>query len=276
MTVAAFVKVYDGIVLATDSATTIKLGDGSSQVYNNADKIFHLHRDLPIAAMTWGRGQIGAASISTLSKDLRLRFMGLEPDYPDWKLDPAEYSVESIARLTARFLHERLKACNEATSQSPVGMLVTGYSAHARQGEGWLFFIQDAETEPELLQIATEDGSGWQTFAQPDATNRLFNGYDSNLAQALMTAVPEEHHEAVAEALASQGRQPVVASMPFPDAIALAKFLVEVTSGYSHFLLGPDTVGGPVEVAGLNRHEGFKWISRKHYYSPDLNQGAQR
>ncbi len=276
MTVAAFVKVYDGIVLATDSATTIRLGDGSSQVYNNADKIFNLHRDLPIAAMTWGRGQIGAASISTLSKELRLRLMGMEPEYPNWKLDPVEYRIEDVARLTAEFLHERVKECDNGTPQGTVGMLVSGYSAQAKQGEAWGFYIQDAETEPTLTQMATEDSSGWQTFAQPGATDRLFNGYDSNLAQALKAAVPEEHHEAVAEALASQIRQPVIASMPFPDAIALAKFLVEVTSGYSHFLLGPDTVGGPVEVAGLNRHEGFKWISRKHYYSPDLNQGAQR
>lgn len=52
MTVAIVVKIWDGIVLAADSATTLRLVDGSSQVYNSANKIFHLHRELPIAAMT--------------------------------------------------------------------------------------------------------------------------------------------------------------------------------------------------------------------------------
>jgi len=64
--------------------------------------------------------------------------------------------------------------------------------------------------------------------------------------------------------------------MPFPDAIALAKFLVDVTARWTHFLMGPDIVGGPIEVAGVNLHEGFKWINRKHYYSLELNQGVAR
>src|SRR4051794_25730890 len=54
MTVAVVVKVFDGIVVAADSATTLPLANGSAQVYNNANKIFHLHRRLPLAAMTWG------------------------------------------------------------------------------------------------------------------------------------------------------------------------------------------------------------------------------
>ncbi|MDP9398460.1 MAG: hypothetical protein M3P96_11865 [Actinomycetota bacterium] len=54
MTVAVVVQVFDGIVLATDSATTFTLQGGGAQVYNNANKIFHLHRRLPIGAMTWG------------------------------------------------------------------------------------------------------------------------------------------------------------------------------------------------------------------------------
>lgn len=62
--------------------------------------------------------------------------------------------------------------------------------------------------------------------------------------------------------------------MPFADAIQLAKFLVDVTIGYTRYLLGPDTVGGQVELAGISRHEGFKWVMRKHYYSRELNPGS--
>ena len=76
--------------------------------------------------------------------------------------------------------------------------------------------------------------------------------------------------------LQAQAIQPVFPQMPFPDAIALAKFLVDVTARWTHFLMGPDIVGGPIEVAGVNLHEGFKWINRKHYYSLELNQGVAR
>ena len=52
MTVAVAVKVFDGIVLAADSATTLQLPAGGAHVYNNASKVFHLHRKLPVGAMT--------------------------------------------------------------------------------------------------------------------------------------------------------------------------------------------------------------------------------
>lgn len=272
MTVAALVKVYDGIVLATDSATTALLPDGSAQVYNNADKIFHLHRGLPIAAMTWGMGQIGAASISALAKDLRLQFMGTE----DISLDPVTYTIQEVARKTADFLQRELDECFDVAPKSSVGMVVAGYSAGSRQAEAWQFFVQDLKTEPTINQVASEDASGWMCFAQPDAADRLFRGADNQMIQDLQNALPAEHHQTIANVLVQQERQPVIPSMPFPDAIHLAKFLVDLTSGYSHFLLGPDTVGGPVEVAGINRHEGFKWIRRKHYYSAKLNSGAEQ
>jgi hypothetical protein len=101
MTVAVWVKVYDGIALATDSATTLQL-PGSHHVYNNADKIFHLHRELPIGAMTWGLDQIGPASISTVSKSLRLRLMGRDPSNLDWALDE-NYTIEGVAKSTRCF-----------------------------------------------------------------------------------------------------------------------------------------------------------------------------
>lgn len=31
------------------------------------------------------------------------------------------------------------------------------------------------------------------------------------------------------------------------------------------------TVGGELDVATVTKHEGFKWINRKHYYSRELN-----
>ncbi|MCY4150606.1 MAG: hypothetical protein OXF73_14905, partial [Gammaproteobacteria bacterium] len=55
------------------------------------------------------------------------------------------------------------------------------------------------------------------------------------------------------------------------DAINLADFLVDMTKRHAAFLPGADTVGGDTDIATVTKHEGFKWIRRKHYYSPQLN-----
>lgn len=60
-------------------------------------------------------------------------------------------------------------------------------------------------------------------------------------------------------------------TMPVADAIQLADFLVDVTKRYFAFLPGADIVGGETDIATVTKHEGFKWIRRKHYYPPELN-----
>lgn len=276
MTVAVLVKVYDGIVLATDSATTVPLADGSAQVYNNADKIFNLHRGLPIAAMTWGLGQVGPASVSAVAKDLRGRFMGeADDEFEAWALDKDSYAIEEVAKKLAEMFHTLLKQAHGERPDNCLGMLVAGYSARASQPEAWLLHLDGNRDEPPKPVLAAgPDQIGFVAYAQDRAADRLFRGFDNSLVQDIKMVVPGEHHAAIDGALGAQELSPVIAPMPFPDAVAFAKYLVEVTAGFTHFLLGPDTVGGPVEIAGVNRHEGFKWIARKHYYTPELNVGV--
>jgi hypothetical protein len=286
MTVAVMVKVHDGLVLATDSAMTVELPNSQAQVYNNADKIFNLHRELPVAAMTWGLGHAGSASVSTVAKDLRRRLMGQDKQHEDWKLEQDQYSIREVAERVSEIFHGRLRDVNAELQQltppeqlppNCLGMLVAGYSTDMAQSEAWLLLLDGlAQDPPAPAEVAGQDAAGWLAYAQPRAASRLFNGCDTELSDALLAALPPQYHPAVTQVLANQALKPVFAPMPFPDAIALAKFIVEVTAGWTHFLMGPDTVGGPIEVAGVNRHEGFKWIRRKHYYSPRLNQGVSR
>lgn len=243
VTVAVWVKVYDGIALATDSATTLELLTGSHQVYNNADKIFHLHRELPIGAMTWGLGQIGPASISTVSKSLRLRLMGRDQDHADWELDE-NYTIEGVANRVAEMFCEHQQQTGATTWPGQLGYLVAGYSAGSDQSEVWKLEFQGSCAAPPTPTLEqSTDQHGYRAYAQPFAVERLFDGYDKRLEGALLGATNPANHPNVLQILGNQREAPVHVAMPFPDAIALAKFLVETTSGYSHFLLGPDTVG---------------------------------
>jgi len=48
--------------------------------------------------------------------------------------------------------------------------------------------------------------------------------------------------------------------------------MVETTKGFIRFAVGlHKTVGGQTEIAAITKHEGFKWVQRKHFYPPDLN-----
>src|SRR5437762_11604068 len=76
MTVCVAVCVHDGIVFASDSATSLVGADGTGnaiveRVYQYGNKIFDLDKRLPIGAMTAGLGGIRNAPILSLAKDCR-------------------------------------------------------------------------------------------------------------------------------------------------------------------------------------------------------------
>lgn len=286
MTVAVMVKVFDGVVLATDSASTATLtfADGREvdQVYNNANKLFHLHRGLPIGAMTWGLGNVADANIATIAKDLRRRLMGENPALDQWKIDPESYSIQEVAERAIDMMFEeryqRAFPVGEEAPDTPLGFLIAGYSGANDQAEAWIFHIESNETRPVPTCVAGPDNHGWAAYAQPQATVRLLKGFDPSILSVLGSVLDDDAMHKVAAALGADGNSnnPLEAnvalpSMPIADAIALARYLGDVTVGYSRFNFGTDSVGGPVEVAAITRHEGFKWVSRKHYYSPELN-----
>lgn len=285
MTVALYVKVFDGIVLATDSATTLAAtlpnGQVLQQVYNNADKIFHLHRQLPIAAMTWGLGVVGPASISSLSKSFRLRLMGRDANFSQDELDITNFAVKDVADRASRMFGQAAKDAGWKEFPAELGYLVVGISSSCDQAEAWLLEFSGKTLTPKPQQVLKDIDYGFRAYAQPDAVNRLFNGYDDRLRETLITAGTaqgtgrSQAEQQVDAALTSFKLDPVQPGMPLPDAIELARFMVETTEGYARFRIGADTVGGPVEVASISPHEGFKWISRKHYFTPELNPGEK-
>jgi hypothetical protein len=65
----------------------------------------------------------------------------------------------------------------------------------------------------------------------------------------------------------------VLPAAPVQDAIDLARLMVETTKGFIRFAIArPKTVGGPTEIAAITKHEGFKWVQRKHFFSCELNK----
>ena len=63
----------------------------------------------------------------------------------------------------------------------------------------------------------------------------------------------------------------MVALMPKQELIELAEALVSITAVERKATSDEGTVGGPIDVGFITKHEGFVWIKRKHYFDAPLN-----
>ena len=282
MTIAVSLKVNDGVVLAADSASTMTVDGGDViNVYNNANKVFNLYKGLPIGLATWGLGALGGLSISILAKDLRRRFSGDDPNHADWKIDPENYELADVAARVADFFYdEHYQPAVEATTgeepgEPPTGMgfFIAGYSSANHHPEEFILELSPAGSDgPRPMGEIGGHGVAWS--GQIDAINRLVNGYSTGLGDVLIDDFgldPDDLTTALETVGGRLGAPLVVPGMPFQDAIDLAEWLVSVAIGYARFMPGWPNVGGPIETAAISKHEGFKWIRRKHYYEARLN-----
>ena len=60
--------------------------------------------------------------------------------------------------------------------------------------------------------------------------------------------------------------------LPKEELANMAEALVNLTSLKRRISFEAETVGGPIDVALISKGDGFIWIKRKHYFSPELNQ----
>lgn len=286
MTIAISLKINDGVVLAADSASTI-LGvtpEGQSvaiNIYNNANKIFNLRKGSSIGAITWGSGSIGTASISTLAKDLRRRFSGVEGSHAKWSIDPAGYKVLDIAQRLKEFMYDEhyvpaLKEWKNTAKKPSLGFVVAGYTPGQQMAEEYRIDIgEDGQcVGPTPLRQMNESGLTWSGMAEP--ISRIVLGFSPSLGMVLEKALgvpPQQVGPALAiiQANLQQTGFLVHPAMPLQDAIDLAEFLVYAATQYHRFAPGAPGVGGPIEIAAISKHEGFKWVKRKYYFSRKLN-----
>lgn len=279
MTIALTIKINEGLVIAADSASTLSIQsqDGNQQiqnVYDNANKIVNLHKGLPLVAMTWGNGEIDGKSISTIFKDLRKRFEGRDKNYPTWKIDLENYTISDIADRVCKYIFEELisKSPNKNNlMENFLGIYIGGFSSDGQTSDSYILNIHGNQyVTPK--QVLTESGAIWN--GQPEAISRLLLGYSSNIVQALRNlGVSDSDSLIYSQQLIDQTQINLVTpGMPIQDAIDLARFLVDTSIKFTRFRPGGNTVGGPVEIAAITQHEGFKWVDRKLYYPVELNK----
>lgn len=270
MTIVLALKVGDGIVLGADSASTIiDQANTYHNSYFSAEKLFNLVKGLPIGSLTYGLGGLTGRSIGSLTKDLRDRMS--DPAQAAWYLDPASYTMADVASRMKQYFYDELYAPNiPASPQAPaMGFLIGGYSAGQTSAEIWRLSIREGGTVDPPAQVCppTEPWAAhWE--GQGEAIRRLLMGYSWQIVARLLAAGMTQP-----DALSLvQSVEPMVhPTMPIQDAIDLVHFLIDVTCNFVRFAPGYATVAQPIDSAAITRHEGFRWVRRKHYYSQALN-----
>lgn len=281
MTIAISLKVNDGVVLAADSASSIlartEQGDlALINIYDNANKIFNPYKGLPIGITSWGSGSIGQSSISTLVKDFR-RKITTERAY---NFDPNKYTIKGVADSFKQFIFDEnyVHEFKDWKTKPKLGFIVAGYSSGEILAEEWKIDINERGEckEPQLLRNQKEIGVTWS--GEPEALSRLIMGHSTVLPELLKDiGTYGGDMEKIIKLMRKNLAIPfITAAMPIQDAIDLAIYFVQTTIGFSRFSPGATTVGGPIEVAAITKHEYFKWVKRKHYFDISLNPEEEK
>ncbi|RWM14465.1 MAG: hypothetical protein EOR73_26620 [Mesorhizobium sp.] len=278
MTVCVCVKVNECMVFAADSATSFdglgeKDGDGVpiQQVYRHGNKLFQLHREFPIMAMTSGLGNFGQASIAMLAK----QFRRMIAEGGDLAL-PGKYTMKEVVAAAHKFfLEEKYSEAFGKIEGFDGGfeLWIGGYSAGEMFPELWrLRVFQGKIEEPELRAGTGQVGIYYG--GQPDPIQRLINGFGWKLEKILMdNGVTPDSHPDLYKSVAPELYLPLLSPvMPIQDAIDLTEFLADLTKKVFRFRAVPEYVSGDIDVATITPFENFRWIKRKHYYPEHLNR----
>lgn len=268
MTIAIALKIGDGLVLGADSAVTLRNPGGyPDNVYHNAEKVINLVKGLPLGAVTWGLGGFARRSSTRLAKDLRRRLS--DPGHR-WWINPERYTVEEVAhRVKEFFRHEHHRADFPGGGKGTgFGFMIAGYGPDAAQGEVWSFEVQDDGSCNGPVPVMMDDINGVVYRGDSEPLHRLMRGWaPATIERFASESLPPEEVMQRLDSIAALWNE----AMPIQDGIDLVRYLAEVTAGFVRFMARPTTVAPPIDLAVITIHEGFRWVSRKHYYPPEVN-----
>ena len=149
---------------------------------------------------------------------------------------------------------------------------VFGYSSGRPLPELWGIYVNGKDI-PEPTLIAAEETCLPNSAGETEALDRLIFGRSGGfLDSAAKNGMEAAEATEIVKKTGNDLYEPfVMAAMPVQDAIDLAQYFVETTAGFMRFSIKRRKTVGPVEIAAITKHEGFKWVHRKHFYDGALN-----
>lgn len=270
MTVAVSVNVSDGVVLAVDSAVSVQTSQGL-KIYEDAEKLFPLS-ERPIGVAIYGLGAIGTRSIGGHLREFEVT----DPAGVVSGASSVSDVVEQLrAFFSAKYQNEVVPQLEAALGKpfaqmTPaeipgLGLVVGGFSAGSYLSEVWEIIIPTNSAANSADQKHAAGAFGASFFASFEPIRRYVFGAD----QAVVAAI-------VAQFLAREGRaqldpgevtaihqiltnamyQIPFNAMPIDQAVAYARFLVDLVINHHRYTLGPSVVGGTCRVGKVSYRGG--------------------
>ncbi len=285
MSVCISVKVSEGLVLASDSASAIhgeviengkKRMGGVLKTYEHSRKLSHI-KDYPIGTLTWGQALVGARSVESLIKEYEYSLPSLKEEQE--KIDTLrrqgkaelderpEYNVKTIAEgllehVTTYYNEEYSK--KEGAEKPNIGILVSGYTSGEFFPEQWLIDLpKNQQVSPVRPDTGKKPDFGANWYGLTDAIIRLHWGRD-NEAIKLLTKHFNLDEKEVRKVIDSLQYLVKFDGMPLQDAIDYAVYLVNVAIGRFRFVIGAPLCGGEIDVAVITPN-AFSWVQRKSW-----------
>ena len=271
MTIAIAVKVAEGVVLASDSMAThttpnVDPVTGEPKVinlYDKAAKIFQFHKDICAGLVVWGSSIIAGYPLGHLLRDFEV--CRIEDRHHKEGINPVHYSIQEVAEKWQAFVQKRNCECVpvQDAKKLDVGFLIGGYSQSESFGEVWEVRIKKGEYQKPSSIIKAGETKVIHR-GMDDALTRLLEGYEEKKLKDILEkcdVCPGQISDIIESCRVGLGVPEIFDGMPIMNAADLAVFLVEAAARYTQFYReGPNSVGGPVQVAIVTRYSGLRKI----------------
>jgi hypothetical protein len=133
----------------------------------------------------------------------------------------------------------------------------------------------DEELEEEIVRYFSD---AIELLAGTISSNFGFAGERKRALREILVSAADTIKQRYFEATSSKLKneffwtiEDMVRLMPKQEIANLAEALVNITIIKRKASAELETVGGPIDVAVISRHEGFVWVKRKHYFDAGLN-----
>ena len=281
MTIVIALNLPDGAVLGADS--TVSLPDELTQAhtgfhYGKAEKVFAI-RGLPVCIAHYGLGIWFNRSIGSLISSFESQ--------PDFETFRTANMADRLERLRTYLSAQYDETIGQPASESgydvdqlrglkhmSTGFVVAGYSPGAFLPEVWHFKIPKG-TDDDSAELRMGQGDfGRECWALCQPIHRLLNGYDDEVRPRMIESIetlrapnPTVQWRKVynPETVVTSGLRAFHLDadyrvMPLEDGVDFARFLLETTTDWYHFIRPPEgkasvRVEPPYRLAIVNHRE---------------------
>lgn len=279
MTIAACHVCPEGVVLGTDSTTTVTSASGSHYL-DYEQKIFEVGgQGSSIAIATWGQGRIGGTSHRTIAAKLGefvknegpsdLQAVADELSRTLWEAMWTGYGedLDRALNLRKRLTDEGAEELTEhdwefllrADQVLSGGYFLAGRTSSCGDCSAYSIEWSIRQDMPLVSQLPNES----PIFrGVPQMMERLVLGYDQGAVERLLKSGKWSGTEAELYATLNEGALIMPTLLPIREAIDWIHTVIHTTIRAVKFG-GWHVCGGPIEVAVVTTDRPFRWVCHK-------------